>query len=147
MNQKQVIIGASAVVAGIALNVLGDTLTGVKIEIFTGIATFTFPWMIDIFLVPFACGFAVSKIYGFKGGKYLACIPPLIVRAASYLHLHYFHPQGDFFYQLNLYYWGPCVILAVESANFGGIIGEVVAVAYGGRNPRNEDAIIKGESS
>lgn len=146
MNQK-LKMGASAVLAGIVLNFLGDMLIGVKIEIFSGIATFTFPWMIDIFLIPFASGFVVSRIYGFKGGKYLACIPPLVVRVASYLHLHYFHPQGDFFYQLNLYYWGPCVILAVESANFGGIIGEVVAGAYSGKNPGNANAIIKGESS
>lgn len=146
MNRKQK-IGAAAVLAGIVVNFLGDLLLGVKIEIFSGIATFTFPWMMDIFLVPFATGFIVSKIYGFKGGKYLACIPPLAVRGASYLQLHYFHPHGDFFYQLNLYYWGPCVILAVESANFGGIIGEVMAGAYGGRNVENRNAIIEGELS
>jgi hypothetical protein len=146
MNRKQK-IGAAAVLAGIVVNFLGDMLFGVKIEIFSGMATFTFPWMMDIFLVPFATGFFVSKIYGFKGGKYLACVPPLVVRSASFLHLHYFHPHGDFFYQLNLFYWGPCVILAVESANFGGIIGEVMAGAYGGRNAGNRNAIIKGELS
>ncbi len=146
MNRKRK-IGASAVLVGIALNFLGDMLLGVRIEIFSGIATFTLPWMIDIFLVPFATGLVVSKIYGFKGGKYLACLPPLVVRVASYLQLHYFHPQGDFFYQLNLYYWGPCLILAVESANFGGIIGEVIAGAYGVRRPGNEQTTIKGELS
>lgn len=140
-------MGAAALLAGIVLNFLGDMLLGVKIEIFSGIATFTFPWMMDIFLVPFASGFAVAKIYGLKGGKYLACIPPLVVRSASYLHLHYFHPHGDFFYQLNLYYWGPCLILAVESANFGGIIGEVLASAYAARNTGNSHELIKGELS
>ncbi len=146
MNRKQK-MGVAAVLVGIVVNFLGDMLLGVKIEIFSGVATFTLPWMMDIFLVPFATGLLVSKIYRFKGGKYLACIPPLVVRAASFLHLHYFHPHGDFFYQLNLFYWGPCVILAVESANFGGIIGEVMAGAYGGRNVGKKNAIIEGELS
>ncbi len=121
-----------AVVAGMALNFLGDWLLGANIEVFHGIATFTLPWMIDVFLVPFAVGLAVAKIYGAKGGKWLACLPPLFVRCLSYLYMYLFvfHDGKDFFFHLNLYYWGPCVILVVEAANFGGILGEILLGAY-----------------
>ncbi|MFA6920776.1 MAG: hypothetical protein WC216_02950 [Gallionella sp.] len=128
MNPRYV-KGAIALLAGTTINFLGDWLLGVKIEIFTGIATFTFPWMLDIFLVPFISGLAVAKIFG-KGSKWLACIPPLIVRSTSYLYLYLSDPQGDFFFKLHLHYWGLCVILAVESANIAGILGEVLMGVY-----------------
>ncbi len=122
-----------AVAAGMALNLLGDWLLGANIEVFHGIATFTLPWMIDVFLVPFAVGLLVAKIYGTKGGKWLACLPPLFVRCLSYLYMYFFvfNDGKDFFFHLNLYYWGPCVILVVEAANFGGILGEILIGAYG----------------
>ena len=129
MNQNY-IRGSIAVMIGIALNFLGDILLGVKIEIFLGISTFTFPWMLDVFLVPFVAGLAVAKVYGKKGGKWLACLPPLIVRSMTYLYLFYTSPDGDFFYDLNLHYWGLCVILAVEAANLGGILGEIMVGVY-----------------
>lgn len=66
--------------AGMAIIFLGAWLLGAQIEIFRGLATFTFPWMLDVFLVPFIAGLAVAKIYGSKGGKWLACLPPLFVR-------------------------------------------------------------------
>ncbi|MDE1981122.1 MAG: hypothetical protein KGJ15_01445 [Betaproteobacteria bacterium] len=123
--------GILAVFVGMAFNALGDWLLGVKIEVFRGIATFTFPWMVDVFLVPFLTGMVVARVYGKKGGKWLACLPPLVVRAASYAKLYYLdHAPGDFFYSLHLHYWGPCVILAVESANLGGILSEVLVGAY-----------------
>ncbi len=46
------------------------------------------------------------------------------------MYLFVFNDGKDFFYNLNLYYWGPCVILVVEAANFGGILGEVLINAY-----------------
>ncbi len=125
--------GLVALLLGTAINFLGDRLLGVRIEIFAGISTFTFPWALDVFLVPFISGLAVAKIFG-KGSKWLACIPPLIVRSASYLYLYYSDPQGDFFFKLHLHYWGLCVILAVESANIAGILGEVLMGVYK-RNP------------
>lgn len=124
--------GTVAVLAGMAINFFGDWLLGAKVDIFRGLATFTFPWMLDVFLVPFIAGLAVAKIYGSKGGKWLACLPPLFVRCLSYtwMYLFVFHDGKDFFFHLNLYYWGPCVILVVEAANFGGILGEVLIGAY-----------------
>lgn len=131
MNQ-QFIKGFIAVVAGMALNFLGDWLLGVKIEIFSGLSTFTFPWMLDVFLVPFIVGLVVSKIFNNRYGKWLACLPPLFVRCISYsyMYLFVFNDGKDFFYHLNLYYWGPCVILVVEAANLGGILGDVLIGAY-----------------
>ena len=121
-----------AVLAGMAFNFLGDWLLGANIEIFKGISTFTFTWMLDVFLVPFIAGLIVAKIFGRKGGKWLACLPPLFVRCLtySYMHLFVFNDGTDFYFHLNLYYWGPCVILVVEAANFGGILAEVIAGAY-----------------
>ncbi len=131
-----------AVVAGMALNFLGDWLLGANIEVFHGIATFTLPWMIDVFLVPFAVGLAVAKIYGAKGGKWLACLPPLFVRCLSYLYMYLFvfNDGKDFFFHLNLYYRGPCVILVVEAANFGGILGEILIGAYGKKTGATKQA-------
>jgi hypothetical protein len=131
MNSRYV-KGFIAVLVGMTLNYLGDQALGVNIEIFTGIATFTFAWMIDIFLVPFIAGFAVSWIFGL-GGKWLACLPPLFVRCISFVYLTYFeNPSADvdLFFQVPLAYWGPCLILVVEAANFGGIIGEVMKGVY-----------------
>ena len=73
-----------------------------------------------------------SKIYGRKGGKWLACLPPLFVRCITYtyMYLFVFNDGQDFYYHLNLHYWGPCVILVVEASNFGGIIQEVIVGSY-----------------
>lgn len=134
---KQIYIRATvAVMAGIVFNFLGDWLLGVRIEIFRGIETFNFIWMLDVFIVPFITGLLVSKIYVGRAGKWLACLPPLFVRSASYVYLYFSDPHGDFYFNLHLYYWGPCVILAVESSNFGGILGDVLVGAY-----RKKDAV------
>ncbi len=126
-----------AILAGMAVNFLGDWLLGAKIEVFSGIATFTFPWMLDVFIVPFIAGLVVSKIVRTRAGKYWACLPPLFVRCLTYLYMYLFvfHDGKDFFFHLNLYYWGPCVILVVEAANFGGIFGDVLAGAYNRKTP------------
>jgi peptidoglycan/LPS O-acetylase OafA/YrhL len=124
--------GVVAVVAGMLLNFAGDWLLGAHIEIFKGIATFSFSWILDIFVLPFLVGMLVAKIYGHKGGKWLACLPPLIVRSLTYcyMYLYVFNDGHDFYFNLNLYYWGPCVILVVEASNFGGIIQEVLVGSY-----------------
>lgn len=137
MSQRYV-KGIAAVLAGMALNYLGDRLLGVRIEIFSGISTFTFAWMLDVFFVPFLVGLMVARIFG-KHAKWLACLPPLFLRCFFYVYVTLFdnpHPYVDFFFEIPLGYWGLCVILAVESANFGAIIGEVLIGVYGRRNGR-----------
>lgn len=132
---QRVINGTVAVLAGMAFNFFGDWLLGVRIEVFKGIATFNFLWMVDVFLVPFLVGLLVARIFG-KHAKWLACLPPLFVRCLSYLYLYYSNsvPGKDFFFDLHLHYWGLCVILAVESANIGAILGEVMMRVYHRKN-------------
>jgi hypothetical protein len=126
--------GVSAVLIGMALNALGDALLGVRIEQYSGISTFTIWWMLDVFLVPFIVGLAVARLFG-RGSKWLACLPPILVRGLSYLYFYHSTSQADFFWDLHLFYWGPCVILNVESANFGAILGEVLVGVYGRPRP------------
>lgn len=129
---KQWVKYALAVVAGMAVIVAGDRLLGVKIEVFSGMATFSFSWMLDVFLVPFISGLVVSRVVRSRMGKWLSFLPPLFVRSLSYLYMYLFVYQDgkDFFYHLNIFYWGLCVILSMEAANIGGILGDVLMGAY-----------------
>lgn len=123
---------AIAIAAGMAVIFLGDWLLGVKIEVFSGMATFSFSWMLDVFLVPFIAGLVVSRVLRSRMGKWIAFFPPLFVRSLSYLYM-YLHVYGDgkdFFYHLNVFYWGLCVILSMEAANMGGLLGDVLVGAY-----------------
>lgn len=123
--------GIVAVVMGMAVNFIGDWLLGAKIETFRGIATFNFIWMLDVFVLPFIVGIVVAKIYGRKGGKWLACLPPLFVRFLTYGYMALFvFDDGKGFFSHMTMYWGLCLILVVETANFGGILSEVKAGYY-----------------
>jgi hypothetical protein len=134
MNQRYA-KGIAALLIGTSLNYLGDRILGVKIELFSGLATFSFAWILDVFFVPFVVGFVVSWIFGI-GGKWLCYFPPLIVRSISYAEILYISgtPHGS---SLNpMGWWGLYVILAVESAAIGGIIGEVMIKGTYGRSIR-----------
>jgi hypothetical protein len=125
--------GMTALFIGTSLNYFGDRLLGVKIELFSGLATFSFAWILDVFFVPFVVGYVVSWIFG-VGGKWLCYLPPLIVRCASYAQILYITgtPHGS---SLNpMGWWGFYVILAMESAGIGGIIGEVMIKKTYGRS-------------
>lgn len=125
--------GMVALLAGVALNHLGDKLLGVKLELFSGLSTFSFAWMVDIFIVPFIVGLAVSWIFG-MGGKWLCYFPPLIVRSISYAEILYVTgtPHGSTLNPMG--WWGFYVILAMEAAGIGGIVGEVVIKNVYGRS-------------
>lgn len=132
MNQRYA-KGMAAVLIGTSLNYFGDRLLGVKIELFSGLSTFSFAWILDLFFLPFIVGIVVSWIFG-AGGKWLSILPPLIVRCISYAQILYITgtPHGS---SLNpLGWWVLYVILAVESANIGGIIGEVMVKGVYGRS-------------
>lgn len=128
---------AVAIVAAMAVIFAGDWLLGVKIEVFSGMATFTFSWMLDVFLVPFISGLVVSAIVRSRMGKWLSFLPPFFARSLSYLYMYLFvyNDGKDFFYHLNIFYWGLCVILSVEAANIGGILGDVLMGAYRAKSP------------
>jgi hypothetical protein len=68
---------------------------GASIEHFSGLATFTIWWTLDIFLVPCIVGAAVARMFG-NGSQWLACLPPVLVRGLSYLHLYYSDSKDDF---------------------------------------------------
>jgi hypothetical protein len=132
-------LGIAATLIGMALNHLGDRLLGVKIELFSGLSTFSFAWMLDVFFVPFVVGLVVAWIFG-MGGKWLCYFPPLIVRSLSYAEILYVSgtPHGS---SLNpMGWWGLYVILAMESAGIGGIVGEVMIKNVYGRSRGNKPA-------
>lgn len=132
MNQRY-LMGSVALLIGMSLNHLGDRLLGVKIELFSGLSTFSFAWMLDVFFVPFLVGLVVAWIFG-MGAKWLCYFPPLIVRCISYAEILYFSgtPHGSILNPLG--WWGLFVILAMESAGIGGILGEVMIKNVYGRS-------------
>ncbi len=134
-SQHRLAAGVAAVLAGMAVGALGDWISGVRLEIFQGMSTFTPAWMGDVFVVNFLVGLMVAAIFG-RHAKWLAIVPPLLLRSISYLYLYFTMPHPDFFLNLHLFYWGPTLILAVECANLGAILGEVRKGVYR-RKPYN----------
>jgi hypothetical protein len=134
MNQRYV-TGLIALLSGMFLNHLGDRLLGVKLELFHGLSTFSFAWGLDLFLVPFLVGLLVARIFG-RGAKWLCYFPPLIVRVLSYIDILYFSgiPHGSILNPLG--WWGLYVILAMEAAAMGGILGEVMIKNVYGRSSK-----------
>ena len=133
--KNRYISGLVALLVGMAVNYLGDRLLGVKIELFSGLSTFSFAWILDVFFVPFLVGMVVTRIFG-MGGKWLCYFPPLIVRSLSYAEILYVSgtPHGS---NLNpMGWWGLYVILAMESAGIGGIVGEVMIKNIYGRSKK-----------
>jgi hypothetical protein len=114
-----------AMLVGCLVNVLGDWLIGVRIELFWGLDTFNFFWFLQLFIWPVVVGISVSYIYGL-GGKWIAILPPLVVRYAAYYQTVEFTgvPQGAELMPLG--WWGFFVILAMEAAMIGGVLGEIM---------------------
>jgi len=137
-NSRRLYRGAAAVLLGTAFNHFADRILGVQIEAFSGgIGYFSPSWVLDLFLVPFIAGVLVSLIYGF-GGKWLSYLPSLIVRSLSYFaianHLTAMAPGSSL---MPLGWWGFYLLLAIEAAAVGGVIGEVVIKrTYGRSVPR-----------
>jgi hypothetical protein len=143
MKQARYISGFAALLIGCTVIHFGDRLLGVKIELFYGLQTFNFLWMLDMFVLPFLDGVLVAIIFGL-GGKWLCYFPPLIVRLISYEVLKYgVVPQGTSLMPMG--WWGFFVILTIEAAAFGGIIGEVVMKGTYGRSA--PEKIYKGRTS
>jgi hypothetical protein len=117
-------LGCAAVLIGSSLNYFGDRLLGVRLEYFYGLmTTFGLASLADIFIVPFVAGIGVAWIFG-HGAKWLGYFPPLIVRSIAYAHVQFEAlPAGA--HNLPFGWWGFFVILAMESAGIGGVLGEV----------------------
>lgn len=124
-----------AVMAGALVVYLGDMALGVSLELYYGVATFSPLWVVDLFLVPFIAGILVSYIYGL-GGKILAHLSPLIVRVASFYALNnggVVPPGVDV---LPMSFWLLVVIISVEFAAFGGVVGEILVKKTYGRTAK-----------
>lgn len=144
-NSERLYRGAAALLLATAFNHFADRLLGVQIEAFTGgIGYFSPSWVLDMFLVPFVVGGLVSVIYG-KGGKWLSFIPALIVRCISYFGIanHVIGiPAGSTLMPIG--WWGFYLILTIEAAMIGGVIGEVVVKrTYGRSAPQKVDEPVR----
>ncbi len=139
MNQRY-LTGLFALMTGVLVNYFGDRLLGVKMELFSGLSTFSFRWMLDVFVLPLLVGLLMAWIFG-KGAKWLCYFPPLIVRCFSYAQILYVTgvPQGSILNPMG--WWGLYVILAMESAGIGGILGEVMIKNIYGRSYMLSDAV------
>ncbi len=133
MKPERIVKGLAALAIGCALNHFGDRLLGVKIELFYGLDTFSFAWLLDMFVLPFFVGLVVAAIFG-MGGKWLCYFPPLIVRLASYYVLAHSATLPPDASLIPLGWWGFFVILAMEAAAFGGIAGEIIIKGTYGRS-------------
>ena len=91
-------------------------------------------------------GISVSYIYGL-GGKWIAILPPLVVRYAAYYQTVDILgvPQGAALMPLG--WWGFFVILAMEAAMIGGVFGEIMNKrVYGWKKaPHISDAASTGD--
>ena len=127
--------GTVALAAGCAVIYFGDRLLNVSLEVYFGISTFSPIWILDLIFVPLVAGFVVSLIYGL-GGKMLAHLAPLIVRVHAYIVIDTsVFPDGVEL--LPLGYWILIVIVSVEAAAAGGLIGEFTMKKTYGRSPKH----------
>ena len=122
-----------AMAAGCLLNYLGDKLLGVRVELFWGLSTFNFLWFLQIFILPVFVGLLVAWIYG-MGAKWLAFFPPLFVRVIAYYETMYLTGVPEGAELMPWGWWGFFVILAMETAGIGGILGEILIKRTYGRS-------------
>ncbi|MDE1941556.1 MAG: hypothetical protein KGI47_00225 [Betaproteobacteria bacterium] len=136
-NNNRLTQAVVAVIMAAVLNHFGDRLLGVRIEVFTGgIGYFSGLWVMDVFLLPFVSGIVVAILFG-KGAKWLCYLPPLIVRGVSYFEVASRGNLPPGHALLPLGWWGFFVILVMESAMIGAILGEVMIKRTYGRRPRH----------
>lgn len=136
VKTRRYITGCVALLAGCLVNYAGDRLLGVDVELWWGLGTFGLVWMLDMFVVPMLAGIVVALIFGL-GGKWLCYFPPLIVRIINYAYLFSADTLPEGAQMLTFPLWILIVILAVESAAFGGVFGEIVVKRTYGRTPRH----------
>ncbi len=131
-----VLMAFVAIGVGALINYAGDRLLGVRLELFWGVSTFSLWWSLDLFLVPFIAGMAVSLVYGL-GGKLLCYFAPIIVRGISYIQMANYENLPEGVTLLPLGYWVLILIVAVEAAAFGGVFGEIMVKKVYGRRPKH----------
>ncbi len=137
MTKARFATGALAIVVGCLVNYVGDRLLGVRIELFWGLQTFNFIWFLQLFILPVFVGWSVSAVFGL-GGKWLCYFPPLIVRAIAYWETLYLIGVPEGAELMPIGWWMFFVILAVESAAIGGVVGEILNKRVYGRTSPEE---------
>lgn len=140
MKRTRYGLGAIALLVGCLINYAGDQLIGVRIELFYGVTdTFSSLWFLQLFILPVLVGYSVSYVYGL-GGKWLCYFPPIIVRFIAYFEMVYFLDLPPGTQLMPMGWWGFFVILAVECAVIGGVLGEVLIKRIYGRTPKEPAA-------
>lgn len=137
-NRKQedrLLKGFIAFGVAAALLHFGDVILDSHIELFNGIAYFSFAWIAAVFILPFLAGIIVAYIFG-GGGKWLAVFPPLLVRVMA-LYQVVNSPLPDHMSREPIGWWGFFLILIMESAMIGGVVGEVINKRTYGRRDKN----------
>ncbi len=128
-------MGTLAILAGSVVIYIGDKVTGVNLEMFYGVGTFSPLWVVNLFFVPFLAGIVVSLIFGL-GGKILAHLAPLPVRILSYYEVNNMPVAPEFGVVLPMGYWFLVLILAMEFAAIGGVVGEILVKKTYGRTDK-----------
>ena len=137
MTKARFATGALALMVGCLVNYVGDRILGVRIELFWGLQTFNFIWFLQLFILPVLVGWSVSAVFGL-GGKWLCYFPPLIVRSIAYWESLYLIGVPEGAHLMPVGWWLFFVILAVESAAIGGVMGEIMIKRIYGRTSPEE---------
>ena len=137
MTKQRFFTGLLALFVGCLVNYLGDLALGVRIELFYGLQTFNFVWFLQLFVLPVFVGISVSAFFGL-GGKWLCYFPPMIVRVAAYYETKFLTgvPEGTDLMPFGWFIF--FVILAVECAAIGGVLGEIMIKRVYGRTSPEE---------
>lgn len=137
MTKQRFFTGFLALVVGCAVNYFGDHLIGERLELFRGLQTFNGFWFLQLFVLPVFVGMSVSAVFGL-GGKWLCYFPPVIVRCYAYWETVNVLgvPDGAALMPFGWYIFS--TILAVESAAFGGVFGEIMVKRIYGRTSPEE---------
>ncbi len=137
MKSGRLWAAALSIMVGCLVNYIGDKLLGVRIELFWGLQTFNFVWFLQLFILPVLVGMSVSFIYGL-GGKWLCYFPPLIVRLIAYYETQYIIGVPEGASLMPMAWWGFFVIIAIECAAIGGVVGEIMIKRIYGRTSKEE---------
>jgi hypothetical protein len=129
---------ALSIMVGCLVNYVGDKLLGVRIELFWGLQTFNFLWFLQLFILPVFVGMSVSFIYGL-GGKWWCYFPPLIVRLIAYYETQYIIGVPEGASLMPMAWWGFFVIIAIECAAIGGVLGEILIKRIYGRSSKQAE--------
>lgn len=127
--------GLIAIISGAAVCYIGlHILLKVRLDVFYGVQTFNYRWVMGLFLVPFVGGILVSLVYGL-GGKIAAHFSPILVLVPDYLGVKdALLPEGVSV--LPFGFWFLILIVAMEFSALGGIVGEVLVRKTYGRSPK-----------